>query len=142
MPNLKRNTRRNQEMTDRQALETLKSWLLVAYQNTDGTDESSAELYESLQTVFNLINRQQEEIDKMEIENQSLRSAANSYKIHYSKTRAEALREFVEELKKRASTIFIATYPDGNERITSYQFSPETIDSLVKEMEGKKDETT
>ena len=31
-------------MTDKKALEILKSWLAVAYQNTDGTDESSAVL--------------------------------------------------------------------------------------------------
>ena len=39
-------------MTERKALEVLNSWLRVAYQNADGTDEASAELYEALQTVF------------------------------------------------------------------------------------------
>lgn len=41
-----------------------------------------------LMNALDLIDLQQEEIDKMKIENQSLRSAANSHKIHYSKTRA------------------------------------------------------
>lgn len=52
-------------MTDKKALEVLKSWLQLAYQNADGTDECCAELYEALQTVFALINRQQEEIERL-----------------------------------------------------------------------------
>lgn len=59
-------------MTNKKALEVLKSWLAVAYQNTDGTDESSAELYESLQTVFNLINRQQAKIEALQMDNEQL----------------------------------------------------------------------
>lgn len=53
-------------MTNKKALEVLKSWLAVAYQNTDGTDDSSAELYEALQTVFHLINVQHEQIEKLQ----------------------------------------------------------------------------
>ena len=52
-------------MTDKKALEVLKSWLRLAYQNADGTDECCAELYEALQTMFALINRQQEEIENL-----------------------------------------------------------------------------
>lgn len=51
-------------MTDKKALEVLESWLRVAYQNADETDEDSAELFEALQTIFKLINRQQETINK------------------------------------------------------------------------------
>ena len=47
-------------MTEEKAIKVLKSWSRVAYQNTDGTDESSAELYEALQVTFNLINRLKE----------------------------------------------------------------------------------
>lgn len=53
-------------MTNKMALEVLKSWLAVAYQNTDGTDASSAELYEALQTIFHLINIQHEQIEKLQ----------------------------------------------------------------------------
>lgn len=49
-------------MMEQKALEVLKSWLRLAYQNDDGTDESSAELYEALQTMFAFISHQQMEI--------------------------------------------------------------------------------
>ena len=45
------------------------------------------------------VNRQQVEIERLKIENQSLRSAANSYKLHYNEARAEAVKEFAEKLK-------------------------------------------
>ena len=44
---------------------------------------------------LDLINRQQAEIERLKIENQSLRSAANSCKLHYNEARAEAVKEFV-----------------------------------------------
>ena len=47
--------------------------------------------------------------------------------------RKSAIREFAEELKKRASKTFIS-HSNGYSYITDYQFSPETIDNLVKEM--------
>ena len=40
------------------------------------------------------------EIEKLKIENQSLRAAANSYKIHYNKARTEAVKDFAEILCK------------------------------------------
>ena len=55
-------------MTNEHALKVLSSWLQVAYQNADGTDESSAELYVALQTVFILINHQKEEIERLKKE--------------------------------------------------------------------------
>lgn len=47
-----------------------------------------------------LIKHQQAEIEALKIENQSLRSAANSYKLHYNKARTEAVKEFAERLKE------------------------------------------
>ena len=47
--------------------------------------------------ALTLINRQQAEIKMLKIENQSLRGAANSYKIHYNK----AVKDF-EEFAQRA----------------------------------------
>ena len=47
--------------------------------------------------ALTLISRQQAEIERLKIENQSLRGAANSYKIHYNEARAEAVKEFVEK---------------------------------------------
>lgn len=52
-------------MKNAKALEVLKSWLQLAYHNADGTDESSAELYEALQTVFKLISYQQDKIERL-----------------------------------------------------------------------------
>ena len=50
--------------------------------------------------ALDLINLQQAEIERFKIENQSLRSAANSYKIHYNEARAEAVKELIERLTK------------------------------------------
>lgn len=48
--------------------------------------------------AIDLINRQKAEIERLKIENQSLRSAANSCKLHYNEARAEAVKEFVENV--------------------------------------------
>ena len=53
-------------MTDKKALEVLKSWLQLAYQNADGTDECCAELYEALCTVFKLISYDKSKIERLE----------------------------------------------------------------------------
>ena len=50
--------------------------------------------------VLDLIYRQKSEIEELKIENKSLRSAANCYKLHYNEARTEAIKEFVEKLKK------------------------------------------
>ena len=44
--------------------------------------------------ALDLIKHQQKEIERLKIENQSLRSAASSYKLHYNKARTEAIKEF------------------------------------------------
>lgn len=46
-----------------------------------------------------LINRQKAEIESLNIELQSMRSAANSYKMHYKTAKSEAKKEFAEELE-------------------------------------------
>ena len=43
---------------------------------------------------------QKAEIERLKIENQSLRSAANSYKLHYNEARTEAVKELIERLTK------------------------------------------
>ena len=47
--------------------------------------------------VRDIVEKQQAEIERLKIENQSLRGAANSYKIHYNK----AIKDF-EEFAQRA----------------------------------------
>ena len=44
------------------------------------------------QNALDLITRQQAEIDNLKVENQSLRSAANSLKMHYEEAQAEVER--------------------------------------------------
>ena len=78
--------------------------------------------------ALDLINRQQAEIERLKIENQSLRSAANSYKIHYDEARAEAVKEFAYRLKERQQTFI------GDEYTYKFIYLIE-IDNLVKEYE-------
>lgn len=97
-----------------------------------------------IENAFELINRQKAEIEQLTEENNALNGNTEKYILECEKRsreiaedyekeiKAEAIREFIEELKKRASMSFVA-YSDGHEFITAYQFSPETIDNLVKE---------
>lgn len=55
----------------------------------------------AMEHALDLTKRQQKEIERLKIENQSLRSAANSYKLHYNKARTEAVKEFAERLKNK-----------------------------------------
>ena len=115
-------------MTDKKALEVLKSWLQLAYQNADGTDECCAELYEALQTVFALINRQKAEIEKLRgstivsniMESQRIKREA----------KAEAYKEFAERLNEKAQ---IADCFDSYNMVVGTHF----IDNLLKEMVGE-----
>lgn len=69
-----------------------------------------------------LIKQKQAEIEKLKIENKSLRSAANSYKLHYNNARTEAVNEFAEKLKN--------TYFIDSERLCCQ------VDKVLKEMVG------
>lgn len=80
-----------------------------------------------LNNAIGLINRQKAEFDRLQIENDSLWMAANSFKMHYNTARAEAIKEFADNFKKWFSADF--TY--GVHYIVS------RIDSLVKEMTGE-----
>ena len=75
--------------------------------------------------IIDLINRQKAEIERLNIELQSMRSAANSYKWHYETAKSEAIKEFAERLKEKASRGFWdeLAYADVDD-----------IDNLVKEM--------
>lgn len=77
--------------------------------------------------ALTLINRQQAEIENLKIENQSLRAAANSYKLHYNEARAEAVKEFAYRLKDYAEEC----KRNGYDGIGSHD-----IDDILKEMAG------
>ena len=82
---------------------------------------------ELLEDIFELINHKQElleaaiagqetlqkalaekerEIDDLKVENQSLRTAANYYRLHYSKARDEAIGEFTSGIKEILGSLF------------------------------------
>ena len=65
----------------------------------------------------------------LENENQSLRVVANSYKLHYNETSAEAIKEFTERLK---NSIYINT----NLLVYQYEEVESIIDDIIKEMVG------
>lgn len=137
-------------MTEKKALEVLNSWLRVAYQNADGTDEASAELYEVLQTVFALITRQKAENESLKVENQSLRGAANSLKMHYEEAQAEikalkkvVLEDYATEYDNKIKSEAIKEFAERlkEETLTTDKFGEillvQDIDNLAKEMVGE-----
>lgn len=92
--------------------------------------------------ALTLINRQQAEIERLKIENQSLRGAANSYKIHYNEARTEAVGEFADRLKDRIVNLPSA-YPIESATLAFLNGNShrqleilEIINDLVKEMAG------
>ena len=70
------------------------------------------------------------EIEMLEIENQSLRAVANSYKLHYNEAGTEAIKDFAERLK---SSIYIKT----NLLVYQCEEVESVIDDIVKEMVGE-----
>lgn len=80
-----------------------------------------------IKSAIDLINRQKTEIEELQIENKSLRSAANCYKLHYNEARTEAYKEFAERLKEGAQ---MADCFDSYNMVVGTHF----IDNLLKEM--------
>lgn len=68
------------------------------------------------------------EIERLKIENQSLRSAANSYKLHYNEAKSEAIKEFTERLKDES-------FEDDGYYCDIVLV--DDIDGLLKEMAGE-----
>ena len=87
-------------------------------------------LIEDIHYSDNKVNEQLEEIEKLKIENKSLRSAANCYKLHCNETRTEAIKEFADRLKQKTEY-----YENGQgwEGRICYE---DDIDKLLKEMVG------
>lgn len=86
-----------------------------------------------LKDTLDLINRQQAENEELRIENQSLRAAANSYKMHYNEAKSEAIKEFAERLK---SSIYINT----NLHVYQCEEVESVIDDIAEEMVGETDD--
>lgn len=75
-----------------------------------------------------------EEIEDLKIELESMRSAANSLKMHYKKAKSEAIKEFAERLKEYELCMF-CSFPE-NKSLGSEQYIvlSDIIEELVKEM--------
>ncbi len=123
-------------MTDKKALEVLKSWLQLAYQNADGTDECCAELYEALQTVFALINRQQEEIERLK--GYPYATQVEVSKKLESQIKSEAVKECLAKVENYIKTHCNPYGKPDFEYDTSIKIL-NFIDNLVKEMVGDKE---
>lgn len=122
-------------MTEQKALEVLKSWLQVAYQNSDGTDEASAELYEALQTVFALIKRQEEEIERLK--GYPYATQVEVSKKLESQIKSEAVKECLAKVENYIKTHCNPYGKPDFEYDTSIKIL-NFIDNLVKEMIGEK----
>lgn len=86
--------------------------------------------------ALDLTKRQQKEIERLKIENQSLRSAASSYKLHYNKSRVEAIKEFAKRLKENISNAIDIYYNSNGGGYYLAEDTMEDIDNLAKEMIG------
>ena len=88
------------------------------------------------ETLQKALAEKEKEIEDLKAENQSLRTAVNSYKLHYNEAKAEAYKEFAEKLKNKIKT---ECNPYGKP-IFDYDTSlaiMRYIDNLLKEMVGE-----
>ena len=98
------------EMTDKDIVKALKYC-----QDTEGDscqcceylDVSGCQI-ELLKDALNLINQQQAEIEKLNVELVGMRGACNSYKMHYDNAKAEIerLKEELEIRNQKRASIF------------------------------------
>lgn len=130
-------------MTDKNALKVLESWLRLAYQNADGTDEDSAELYEALQTTFALINRQKEEITRLQSMNQAKLDTIHDLRADIEILESEAIKKFWDRLKVEGKKKVDYYTPEGcdlyfsNGTWCGYIAMKEAGDNILKEMVGE-----
>ena len=125
-------------MTDneiRKALERTASWVCDECKfHGEMCDGDKCEKVVA-ENALDLINRQKEEIDRLNIELQSMRSAANSYKTHYETAKSEAIIEFAERFAKELSEFDMSSVglPDYDRGYKDCMTAIEdTIDDLVK----------
>ena len=129
-------------MTDNEIIEGLKTIQFNSYSTT---------VHWTIDGAIDLINRQQAEIERLNVNLVGMRGACNSYKMHYdnakaaierlhtennqfadigkmySEIRAEAIKEFAERLKKKYEFYIVCDWRTLNGE----------IDDLVKEMLGE-----
>lgn len=93
--------------------------------------ECSRELAEN---TLSLINRQNAEIERLNIEFQSMRSAANSYKMPYETVKSEVIKEFAEKLKENIRNAIDTYYNSYGGGYYHAEDTIDDIDNLAKEM--------
>lgn len=86
-------------------------------------------LIEDIHHSADKINEQLEEIEKLKIENKSLRSAENCYKLHCSEARTEAIKEFTDRLEQKSE------YYENGQGWEGKICYDDDINNLVKEYE-------
>lgn len=94
-------------MTDNEIIKILECCIMETYcKSCPLHSEFSANCVTiALKNALDLITRQQREIENLKVENQSLRSAANSLKMHYeeAQTEIESLKIFRGYAEKKAN---------------------------------------
>ena len=106
---------------------------LINHQKTE-IDELKHErevLIEDIHQSADKINEQLEEIEELQIENKSLRSAANCYKLHCNEARTEAIKEFADRLKQKSE------YYENGQGWEGRICYDDDIDNIIKEMVGE-----
>jgi hypothetical protein len=102
----------------------------------DGYATERGIIANAINHILPKIIRQKAEIERLNVELQAMRGAANSYKMHYN----QAIKEFAERLKESAFDCDVS-FGYGREHYTEAVAVVE-IDNLVKEMtEGRNDNT-
>ena len=79
--------------------------------------------------ALDLIKRKDVEIERLNIELQSMRSSANSYKMRCETAKSEAIKKFAERFKRKA-TVVHKTHSGKH----WYEIDDNELDNLVKEM--------
>lgn len=84
-------------------------------------------------TALDLINRQKAEIEKLKKENDELDVANVLLTVHLQNAKAEAIKEFVSELIKKAG---YESYGHGRTVVRRYLIDVDCFENIVKEKVG------
>ena len=129
-----------------------KNAVLVLQKMCDIKSTENTIVTETINTLYNLINRQQAEIERLNIDLKTMREAANSWKaeverickkefdnieIDIEAVKSEAVREFAEKLTEYCNEI---TNQEWNKKTSpvswadAYEGFIDDIDRLIEEM--------
>ena len=99
---------------------------LWAFEEVERLTEEVEAIHDPLMDAQYRIAELEKENAELNVELQSMRGAANSYKMHYEIAKADAVKEFAERLKEQAA---LNDYLWDEERVYFFQ-----IDNLLAEM--------